>query len=92
MGFGPWEWEWEWEWLCGPPGLLTLGDESGFRAGEESAGGNEEEPTPSLMACRAFRELLEKLPPPEPPPEPPPTEPIGEWRPKDGEEEEEAFF
>lgn len=48
-----------------------LGELSGFKAGEGDVKVEGKElPTPSLIACRAFRELLEKVVvlPPLPPP------------------------
>lgn len=60
-----------------------LGELSGLWAGEGDVRVEERElPTPSLMACRAFRELLEKLGALPPLPAPLPMPLIGECRPK----------
>ena len=60
----------------------TLGELSGLWAGEgEVSVEGKELPTPSLMACSALRELLEKVVVPPPPPPPPPRPLIGECMP-----------
>lgn len=60
---------------------MMLGELSDLWAGELRAEGREE-PTPSLMAWRAFKELLEKVFPTDgaedPPLTPIPTGPMGE--------------
>lgn len=48
---------------------LMLGELSGLCGGGEVRGEGIGLPTPSLMACRAFRELLENVVPPPPAPE-----------------------
>lgn len=59
-----------------------LGELSGLRTGEGDVRVEGRElPTPSLMACRAFKELLEKVVPLPPLPRPLPKPLMGECKP-----------